>query len=65
MSTTPRLSSAIPGREPDFGGLLWHQPELATEFGRMYGQFWSDGVLDHPTKEAVRLRNDRITDCGY
>jgi hypothetical protein len=31
----------------------------------VYGQFWSHGVLDHPTKETVRLRNARITDCGY
>lgn len=65
MSTTPRLPSAIDGRPADFGSLLAHQPLLARHFGEVYGQFWSHGVLDHPTKETVRLRNARITDCGY
>jgi hypothetical protein len=65
MSTTPRLPSAIDSRPADFGSLLAHQPTLARRFGEVYGQFWSNGVLDHPTKETVRLRNARITDCGY
>ena len=65
MSTTPRLPSAVPGKSADFGTLLAHQPALARRFGEVYGQFWSHGVLDHPTKETVRLRNARITDCGY
>jgi alkylhydroperoxidase family enzyme len=65
MSTTPRLPSAIDGRAADFGTVLAHHPALARAFGATYGAFWSDGVLDHPTKEAVRLRNARITDCGY
>jgi alkylhydroperoxidase family enzyme len=65
MSTTPRLPSAIDGREADFGTVLAHHPALARAFATTYGSFWSEGVLDHPTKEAVRLRNARITDCGY
>lgn len=65
MSTTPRLPSAIEGRPADFGGILMHRPDVATAFGTLYAQFWSHGVLDHPTKESARLRNARITDCGY
>jgi hypothetical protein len=45
--------------------LLAHQPDLARMFGELYGQFWSHGSVDHPTKETVRIRNARITDCGY
>ena len=36
-----------------------------TAFPRLYGQFWSHGVVDQPTKEVTRLRNARITDCGF
>ena len=45
--------------------MLSHQPELVGEYFTLYSQFWSHGVLDQPTKEVVRLRNARITDCGY
>jgi len=65
MSTTPRLPSGIPGRDADFGTILALQPELAVGFRDTYAEFWSAGVLDHPSKEAVRIRNARITDCGY
>lgn len=65
MSTVPRLPSAVPGREPSFVTILAHQPEVMGRFAELYGTFWSHGLVDHPTKEAVRLRNARITDCGY
>ena len=26
---------------------------------------WSRGVVDHPTKEVARLRNARVTGCGF
>ena len=65
MSTVPRVSSGIAGQPAHLGSALAHQPELATNFGNLYGTFWSHGVVDHPTKEAVRLRNARITNCGY
>lgn len=65
MSTTPRLPSAIEGHPANFGTILAHHLPLAVGFGQMYGTFWSQGVLDHPTKEATRLRNATITDCGY
>ncbi len=65
MSTVPRLPSAIEGYPANFATLLAHQPGIGRSFAEVYGQFWSHGVLDHPTKETVRLRNARITDCGY
>lgn len=65
MSTTPRLPSAFPDKPVKLGGLLAHQPELASGFGVLYAEFWSRGVVDHPTKETVRIRNARTTDCGY
>ena len=65
MSTTPRLPSAVPGREADFRTILAHQPDVMARFAELYGTFWSHGIVDHPTKEVVRLRNARTTDCGY
>lgn len=65
MSTKPRVSSAIAGQEPSFGTALAHQPGLAGAFGALYGTFWSAGALDHRTKEVTRMRNARVTDCGY
>ncbi|MDX2165646.1 MAG: carboxymuconolactone decarboxylase family protein [Deltaproteobacteria bacterium] len=44
---------------------LGHQPALWDAFLRLYGTLWSRGVLDHPTKEVARLRNARVTGCGY
>ena len=65
MSTTPRVPSATVGDEPSFRTVFGHQPELLADFGVLYGTLWSEGVVDHPTKEVARLRNARITDCGY
>ena len=64
MATTPRISSAIPGAAPDFGSVLEHQPALTAAFWRLYGQFWSRGVLDQRTKEVARIRNARMVKCG-
>jgi AhpD family alkylhydroperoxidase len=44
---------------------LGHQPQLWQAFQRLYGTLWSRGVLDHATKEVARLRNARVTGCGY
>ena len=40
-------------------------PDLAVDFSDLYGTMWSHGIVDHSTKEVARLRNARITDCGY
>jgi hypothetical protein len=55
MSTTPRVSGRVFGAGDGF---------FAT-FSDLYGQFWNNGVLDHTAKETARLRNARITDCGF
>ena len=65
MSSTPRVPSAIEGADASFGTALAHQPGLAMAFGRLYGTLWSHGVVDHVTKETIRLRNARVTDCGF
>ncbi len=65
MSTTPRVSSAVPGQPAQFGTVLAQQPELLAAFGRLYAAFWNEGVLDHRTKEVARIRNARVTNCGY
>lgn len=65
MSTTPRVTSAIPGKPADFGSVLAHQSGLARAFGRLYATFWSAGVLDQRIKEVARIRNARVTDCNF
>ena len=46
-------------------GLMWPNEEIGGQFRDLYGTFWSGGVLSQQLKEAVRVRNARITDCGY
>jgi AhpD family alkylhydroperoxidase len=46
-------------------GLLAHAPEVLRAFLGLYGRLWCDGVVDQATKEVVRLRNARVTGCGY
>ena len=40
-------------------------PEAGAAFRDLYGTFWRDGRLTQELKEVVRLRNARLTDCGY
>lgn len=65
MSTRPRVSSALPGQPPHFGSVMAQQPDLLARFGALYAAFWSEGVLPHRIKEVARIRNARITDCGF
>jgi hypothetical protein len=53
------------GDDPVAGSALGHQPELLQAFQCLYGTLWQRGVLDQPAKEVARIRNARITDCGY
>ena len=46
-------------------GLFGPAPEAGTAFMELYGTFWRHGQLDQQLKEAVRLRNARLTHCGY
>jgi len=45
--------------------VLAQQPETLTAFLRLYGMLWSHGRLDHSIKEIARIRNARVTGCGY
>jgi len=65
MSSIPRLQPVDLSARSVFGSILAHQPALAAAFFDLYGEFWNRGVLDHATKETARVRNARITDCGY
>jgi AhpD family alkylhydroperoxidase len=65
MSTTPRVRSAIDDRPADLRSALAHCPDLATAFHHLYGVMWSEGIVDQPLKETVRMRNARVTDCGF
>ena len=51
---------------PPEGGqsLFDHQPELFSTFNTLYGTLWTEGTVDQATKEAGRLRNARVVDCG-
>jgi hypothetical protein len=46
-------------------GLFAAAPGAGEAFFELYGTFWREGRLDQELKEIVRLRNARITDCGY
>ena len=61
----PRLRKPDVTGEAAARGVLAHQPELTDAFFRLYGHLWSRGVVDHATKEVVRLRNARVTDCRF
>ena len=63
---SPRVAPpAVRGGDAISASVLAHQPELLAAFQRLYGTLWSHGVLDQPTKEVARLRNARVTGCGY
>ena len=61
-----RVPAADPNHaDPALRGPLGHQPEIWRAFQRLYGTLWSRGVLDQATKEVARLRNARVTGCGF
>ncbi len=51
--------------ESSGSGLFDAAPEAGEAFFALYGTFWRNGLLSQELKEAVRLRNARVTDCGY
>lgn len=66
MPKPPRIAPPPnAGNDPVSSSVLAHQPEALDAFTRLYGTLWSRGVVDHPSKELARLRNARVTDCGY
>jgi hypothetical protein len=65
MSSTPRIPAAVPGQAQDFASVTAHAPDMIARFFDLYAQFWQRGVVSAEIKEMTRLRNARITDCGY
>lgn len=65
MSTTPRLDSAVPGEAPSVGTVFAHAAEVMGAFSQLYATFWQQGRVSAVVKEMTRIRNARITDCGY
>ena len=65
MSTIPRVSSAIAGEPAHLGSVLVHQPAIAESFFALYGRFWGSDVLSARIKEVARMRNARVTECGF
>ncbi len=65
MSTKPRIPSAVADTPESFYSVMAHVPESTALFFELYAEFWQRGVVPAPLKEMTRLRNARITDCGY
>ncbi len=65
MSTHPRISSAIDGAPAEFATVMGHVPQITARFFELYAEFWQHGIVSPALKEMTRLRNARITDCGY
>ncbi|MFN3863168.1 MAG: carboxymuconolactone decarboxylase family protein [Erythrobacter sp.] len=65
MSTIPRVSSAIADEPAHFTSVLAHQPDIAQSFFALYGRFWGSDVLAARIKEVARMRNARVTQCGF
>jgi hypothetical protein len=65
MSTVPRIGSKDPSQPATFGTVLSHTPVTATRFFELYTEFWQRGVAPVPVREMTRMRNARVTDCGF
>jgi alkylhydroperoxidase family enzyme len=44
---------------------LARAPALLAAFLRLYGALWTGGIVEPPVLELVRIRNARVTGCGY
>jgi len=64
MSTRPRLASAVPGRDANVVTVRRHAPAVMEAFDAMYATLLGRGVVGMDVKEAMRLRNATINDCG-
>ena len=74
LSSDPRCGRDVMARlpapvttasDPLATSVLGHLPASLAAFQRLYGRLWRSHVLDPVTKEIARMRNARITDCGY
>ena len=64
MSTKPRLPSGIAGQPAHIGTVRAHAPDVVSAFDAMYATLLGGGVVGMDVKEAVRLRNAEVNDCG-
>ncbi|MBI4635629.1 MAG: carboxymuconolactone decarboxylase family protein [Candidatus Rokubacteria bacterium] len=51
--------------DPNFYRLFGRLPETLRHFIRFYSPLVRRGVVEHRTKELVRLRLARLNDCHY
>ena len=65
MATNPRVNSAIEGEIPSFTNVMLHKRDMFECFGDLYSEYWRNSELSLEIKEMTRIRNARITDCGY
>ncbi len=65
MSSKPRVNSAIEGEIANFSNVMLHKREILERFGDLYSEFWRTSSVSLEIKEMTRIRNARITDCGY
>jgi hypothetical protein len=65
MSSNPRLPSAQPGLPADFASVTAHAAETMSRFGALYAAYWQNGLVSADLKEITRIRNARVTDCGF
>lgn len=64
MSTTSRLPSAVDGVPAHIGSVLQHAPTVRAAFDSMYATLLGGGTVGMDIKEAMRLRNAAVSDCG-
>lgn len=64
MSSTPRLPSAIEGSPAHIGSVRQHAPTVTAAFDAMYATLLGGGTVGMDVKEAMRLRNAAVSDCG-
>ena len=55
----------MPGKPAEFATVMGHAPEILGAFADLYAEFWQRGLVGQEIKEMTRIRNARITDCGY
>ncbi len=65
MSSRPRLPTLTAGAKPSFATVTAHAGEVMDEFFTLYAHLWQPGIVADELRELTRIRNARITDCGY
>ncbi len=65
MSTKPRIAPPVADAPANFGSVMSHVPNTTARFFELYGEFWQRGIVPVELKEMTRLRNARVTDCGF